>query len=127
MKGALKGLGIDIVDIDKFKRTIGGKTGKSFIDINFTKAEFAYAVSIVKPFCPLSLAATFAAKEATYKAFGTGWIEGRGVEVLHKKSSAPQIALHGEIQEIAKKRKIEEVLVSLSYTDLNAVAVVLLV
>jgi holo-[acyl-carrier protein] synthase len=127
MKGAVKGLGIDIVDIKEFKGIVGGKTSKSFIDGTFTKAEFAYAVSIIKPFCPLNLAAVFAAKEATYKAFGTGWLGGKDVEVTHKKSGAPQIALRGEIQKIAKKRKIDEVLVSLSYTDNNAVAVALLV
>ncbi len=127
MEGAVKGLGIDIVDINKFKSIIGGNRGKNFIDSTFTKAEFAHAVSIIKPFCPLSLAANFAAKEATYKAFGTGWIEGKGVEVIHQKSGAPRIVLHGKIQEIAKKRKVKEVMVSLSYTDLNAAAVVLLI
>ena len=123
----IKGIGIDIVDVDEFKRTACGKRGKDFVSRNFTKNEIAYAASVgVKPFCPLRLAANFAAKEAAFKAFGTGWIDGKDVEVVHAKSGAPRLSLKGEIGKIKKKRKVGEALVSLSYTGSHAVAVVIL-
>ena len=117
------GLGTDIVDIKKMKKIISGKRGKRFIENTFTKNEIkcAKCTNISK------LATAFAAKEAVYKAFGTGWIEGKDVEVLREKESgAPEIKLHGEIKKTAKKRKIKKVLVSLSFTESNAIAVVLL-
>jgi len=49
------------------------------------------------------------------------------VEVIRsKEEGTPSIRLHGEIEKIAKKRKIKKVLVSLSYTEENAVAVAIL-
>ena len=117
------GLGTDIVDIKKIKKIISGKRGKLFTENTFTKNEIecAKCTNISK------LATAFAAKEAVYKAFETGWIEGKDVEVLREKETgAPRIKLHGEIKKIAKKRKIKKVLISLSFTESNAIAVVLL-
>jgi holo-[acyl-carrier protein] synthase len=118
------GLGVDIVDIRQMKRTIGGKAGKRFVENTFTENEIACARggNISK------FATSFAAKEAVYKAFGTGWIEGRDVEVVRsREEGTPRILLHGEIEKIAKKRKVKEVLVSLSYTEGNAIAVAILI
>ena len=117
------GLGIDIVDIKRMKKTLSGKAGARFIENTFTKNEIACASceNISK------FATSFAAKEAVYKAFGTGWIEGKDVEVLRsKEEGTPSIRLHGEIEKIAKKRKIKKVLVSLSFTEENAIAVAIL-
>lgn len=118
------GLGVDIVDIRQMKKTLSGKAGERFVDNTFTKNEIACArcENIYK------LATAFAAKEAVYKGFGTGWIEGKDVEVIRsKEEGTPSIKLHGEIGKIAKKRKIRKVLVSLSFTESYAVAVALLI
>ena len=117
------GLGVDLVNVAEIKRIISGKAGEKFIDSTFTENEIACArcENIFK------FATSFAAKEAVYKAFGTGWIDGKGVEVIRsKEEGTPSIRLHGEIEKIAKKRKIKKVLVSLSYTEENAVAVAIL-
>ncbi len=119
------GIGMDIVDIPKMRKILSGKRGKRFIENTFTKNEIECArgggTDISK------FATSFAAKEATYKAFGTGWIEGKDIEVLReKKTGAPEIKLHGEIKKIAKNRKIKKVLISLSFTESNAIAVVML-
>ncbi len=117
------GLGTDIVDIKKMEKIISGKRGKRFVENTYTKNELecAKCTNISK------LATSFAAKEAVYKAFETGWLEGKDVEVLRdKKTGAPRIKLYGEIKKIAKKRKIRKVLVSLSFTESDAIAVVLL-
>ena len=118
------GLGVDLVEIKEIKRIVSGKAGKKFIENTFTENEIACAKceNIFK------FATSFAAKEAVYKAFGTGWIEGRDVEVIRsREEGTPSIKLHGEIAKIAKKRKVKNVLVSLSYTGSSAVAVALLV
>ncbi len=118
------GLGTDIVDIKKMKKIISGKRGKRFIENTFTKNEMECArceSNVPK------LATAFAAKEAVYKAFETGWIEGKDVELLREKETgAPRIKLRGEIAGIAKKRKVKRILVSLSFTETSAVAVVML-
>lgn len=119
----IAGLGVDMVDIRQLKKTILGKSGGRFVENTFTNNEIACAKSsnIAK------FATSFAAKEAVYKAFGTGWIEGRDVEVIRtREEGTPAIKLHGEIARIAKKRKIRGVLVSLSYTEGSAIAVALL-
>lgn len=120
----IAGLGTDIVDIRKMKKILSGKRGKRFMENTFTKNEIecAKCVNIAK------LATAFAAKEAVYKAFETGWIEGKDVELLREKETgAPRVKLRGEIAKIAKKRKIRKVLVSLSFTESNAIAVALLI
>lgn len=123
----INGIGIDIVDIDKFKRIACGKRGKEFVSSNFTAGEIAHAASYgIKPFCPLRLASLFAAKEAAFKALSTGWTAGKDIEVIHEKSGAPKLTLKVNIKKIAKKMKMGKALVSLSFTDCHAVAVVIL-
>ncbi len=116
------GLGVDLVDIKRLGKALSGKRGRLFIKNTFTSPEIACARKSTTKF-----ATAFAAKEAVYKAFGTGWIEGKDVELLrHPETGEPSIRLHGEIREIAKKRKIKKVAVSLSFTESHAVAVALL-
>jgi phosphopantetheine--protein transferase-like protein len=121
----IRGIGVDIVDIKKLERIIRGKAGKAFVKNTFTEHEICCAKQGKNLY---KLATSFAAKEAVYKAFGTGWIEGKDVEVLRtKEEGSPSIRLHGEIGKIAKKRKIRKVLVSLSFTENNAIAIAMLV
>jgi holo-[acyl-carrier protein] synthase len=117
------GLGTDLVDMKKLKKKLSGKYGKRFIENTFTENEICCARG--KNFAKFATA--FAAKEAVYKAFRTGWIEGKDVEVLRDPGTGePSILLHGEIHKIAKKRKVKKVHVSLSFTEAHAVAVALL-
>lgn len=120
----IAGLGTDLVDIPKLKKKLSGKYGKHFIQSTFTEREIACAKgkNISK------FATAFAAKEAVYKAFGTGWMDGKEVEVVRDpETGVPSISLHGEIKKIAKKRKIREIRISLSFTDSHAIAVALLI
>ncbi|NYZ74200.1 holo-ACP synthase [Candidatus Micrarchaeota archaeon] len=115
------GLGVDITDVHRMAGIISGKTGKSFIRKTFTRNEIRHAKGDAG-----KLAATFAAKEAAFKAFGTGWIDGRLIEVVNGSNGAPSLRLHGEMEKLAKKRKVGRLLVSLSHTDCCAIAVVVL-
>ncbi len=114
------GIGVDIVDIRKMKKILSSKPGADFLKNTFTENELDYAKGDAS-----KLASTFAVKEAAYKAFGTGWIDGRSVEVLRKTGGVPRIRLSGEIRKIAKKRKVGKIFPSISRTDGCTVAIVL--
>ncbi len=115
------GIGTDIADIPRLRKILSSKNGKYCMKDTFTEKEITYAKDNLS-----KLATSFAAKEALYKAFGTGWIRGSDVEVIRNKKGAPSIKLHGEIEKIAKKRKLGEIFLTLSSTECCAVAVVLL-
>ena len=70
------------------------------------------------------LAALFAAKEAVFKALGTGlaghsW---QDVQVLHRENGAPYICLRGQAFQPAKKRGIVNMHISLSHDQERALA-----
>ena len=67
------GIGIDIVDLDRFQRMLD-RHGKRFLAKTFSEEEIAYCQSRKNP--AQHFAARFAAKEAVFKALGTGWREG---------------------------------------------------
>ena len=71
----------------------------------------------------------FAAKEAVAKAFGTGIGAEIGlldIEVGHHANGAPLIRLHGIGAQLAARRGVQEILVSLTHTELMAAATVVL-
>lgn len=116
------GVGIDILDLVQMRKVLCGKAGKRFIENTFTQKEIECAGKNTA-----KLAADFAAKEAVYKAFGTGWLEGKDVELLRDaKTGAPRIRLYGKIAAIARKMKIKKVLVSLSHSKTAATAIAIL-
>lgn len=61
------GIGIDIVDIKRFKRALE-RWGDSFTERLFTQDELSYCLAKRRP--EMHLAARFAAKEAFFKAIG---------------------------------------------------------
>jgi holo-[acyl-carrier protein] synthase len=117
----IEGIGVDVVDVESMAAIIAGKAGKSFIKKTFTGHEIAYAKGGAG-----RLAAIFAAKEAAFKAFGTGWVDGKSVEVAHGRNGAPSLQLHGKMKKLANGMKIRKLLVSLSYTERCAIAAVVL-
>jgi holo-[acyl-carrier protein] synthase len=112
---------VDVVDVRRMADIIAGKAGKSFIGKTFTGPEIAYAKGSAGKF-----AAIFAAKEAAFKAFGTGWVDGKLVETVHGRNGAPALRLHGKMDKLAKRMKVRNALVSLSYTERSAIAAVVL-
>lgn len=76
-----------------------------------------------------SFAARFAAKEAFFKALGTGW--GRGVawtevEVVSAPSGAPSLRLHGAAARAAAERGVTRTHLTLTHTGEVAGAYVIL-
>lgn len=119
------GLGIDVVEIERV-RAFAGRWGEPGLSRLFTPRELAYCLA--RPDAAPSLAARFAAKEALFKALGTGW--GRGgdwtdVEVV-RKEGPPGLALSGRAAEAARLRDATRQHLTLSHSRSSAAAVVVL-
>ncbi len=119
----IKGIGVDIVDNARMDKILKPKTGKRFLHRVYTPSEIEYCQHKAKSV--EHFAARFAAKEAVFKALGTGWSKGiawKDVEVLHDEAGAPRIVLHGTAQEIFHDRGGGSILLSLSHTSQLAIA-----
>lgn len=120
-------IGVDLVEVKRIKE-ICLKWGVKFEQRVFTPGEITYCNS--KKSRHQSLASRFAAKEAVFKALGTGWSLGlrwQDVEVVNDSLGKPGIILRGEAKERAGLMGVQKVLVSLSHTKQYAVAYVVLV
>ena len=93
----------------------------------FTEEEIRYCHS--KANRDERLAARFAAKEAGMKALGTGWSRGvrwRDLEVRRQPGGRPTLAFHGRAGEIAATLGVSNVSLSLTHTQEQAFAQVIL-
>jgi holo-[acyl-carrier protein] synthase len=120
------GTGVDIVEIERIRRIIE-RQKERFIDRVFTQTEQRFCGKYRDP-VP-HFAARFAAKEALFKALGTGWAKGvtwLDVEVRRRKDEAPELFLSGEAENRSVRLGAGCVHLSLSHSDQWAVATVIL-
>ena len=112
--------GVDIIEIDRI-RGVAERYGQRFLRRIYTDRESAYC----KGRAP-QLATRFAAKEAVMKALGTGTrgVRWRDIEVVRGAGGPPTIRLHGTALERARRLGIEHLAVSLSHSQVYAVAFV---
>jgi holo-[acyl-carrier protein] synthase len=92
------GLGIDIIEIARVKKSIE-KYGDKFLNKVFTEEEIKYCNSKFNKY--QHYAARFAAKEAVYKALASGWKEGlrwKDIEIQNDASGMPSIKPTGKLQ-----------------------------
>ncbi|MGA2036963.1 MAG: holo-ACP synthase [Acidimicrobiales bacterium] len=122
---AVRGLGIDAVDVERFRRVIARRP--TLAERVFTDTERADAAR-VKDAAP-GLAARFAAKEAVMKALGVGIgaLGMREIEVTRAGSGAPNLVLAGRAAALAEHRGVGAWHVSLTHTELVAIASVVAV
>ena len=76
-----------------------------------------------------SLAARWAAKEAAFKALGTGWVSGvawTDVEVVNLPSGAPVLLFSGGAKEVADKLGVVDAKISITHCKTLAIAYVTL-
>ena len=122
----IQGIGIDIVEVERI-RDASLRWGKRFEQRVYTQQELTYCGDT--PTRYWRLAARFAAKEATLKALGTGLTTGmrwQDVEVRANAVGKPELVLHGEVQRHARECNISSLFVSMSHTNVYAVAQVVL-
>lgn len=119
----MKGIGIDLVDIERFRRSL--ERTPSMRTRLFTAVELDYVAPKVDP-VP-SLAARFAAREAVMKALGVGlgafgfhdvWVE-------RAESGAPSLVVTAAAADLASAAGVTAWHLSLSHSDLVAAAYVI--
>ena len=92
---AVRGIGIDVVKVERLMASLE-RFGTRMEDRLFTPAELAYCRGHKDPLP--HLAARFAAKEAAFKAIGTGLSNGVGwkhAEVIQPGGRQPILEFHG--------------------------------
>jgi holo-[acyl-carrier protein] synthase len=117
------GIGTDIIEVERVAKAI---TKEAFKKKIFSDREIAYCESQKKE---ESFAARFAAKEAFFKALGTGWRDGMGiteVEILNDELGTPSIHLSGKAKEVFEQKGATHVHVSLSHIKTQAAAFVII-
>ena len=122
----IAGIGIDIVSISRFERLIE-RYGTRFLEKVFTSRERDEGGRKVSR--GSFFAARFAAREAFYKALGTGW--GRGlplkeVSVATGEKGRPSLVIGERMQMELEERGIARYHVSLTHEGDSAAAVVVL-
>jgi holo-[acyl-carrier protein] synthase len=121
--GTVVGIGVDAVDLDRFRALLARRPRLSFR--LFTDDERAYASRAADP--TARLATRFAAKEATMKALGVGLgaFSFVDVEVVRSGLGPPHLVLSGGAEELARVAGVGRWHLSLTHTDLVAMASVL--
>ena len=120
------GLGMDLIEVSRFETELRDR-GDGLIEEVLLPSEIAYCRDKRRA-CPY-YAARFAAKEALFKALGTGMTGGMSwhdAEVLRDGKGRPSLALTGETLKVAGEMGVRKVSVSLTHSDEYAAAVVTL-
>jgi holo-[acyl-carrier protein] synthase len=117
------GIGVDVVEIERFRRSL--ERTPSMRERLFTDSELAYVGPKADP-VP-SLAARFAAREAVMKSLGLGlgafgfhdvWVE-------RAESGAPSFQVIGRAAELAATAGVRRWHLSITHSDLVAIAYVI--
>ena len=119
------GLGIDIVEVERIKEKI--KKNNGFRELVFSAKEIAYCESKAHKY--EHYAARFAAKEAFFKALGTGWLNGTAfneIEIINNEHGKPELFLIDQTNDTVNRRGNFNITVSLTHIKLHATAVVIL-
>ncbi|MFH1726912.1 MAG: holo-ACP synthase [Pseudomonadota bacterium] len=119
------GIGVDIIEVSRLDKE--AKISDNFFSRVFTEKEIEYCES--KKFSAQHYAGRFAAKEAFFKALGTGLRDGltwKDVELTNDELGKPSLCFSGRAKEIIKEKNIKNAQVSLSHIKKLAKAFVIL-
>lgn len=122
----IAGVGIDIIEVERVATKIARQSG--FRELVFSKKEIDYCEAKANKF--EHYAARFAAKEAFFKALGTGWVNGTAfneVEIINDEKGKPALILLGETAAtIAAIMNLRSISVSLTHLKAIASAIVIM-
>ena len=117
------GIGTDIVEIERVRRAV---ENEHFVRRVFTELEINYCQSRGKN-SAASYAARFAAKEAFFKALGTGIVTAlKDVEIRNDALGKPEIFVEGSTKILADEKGVKEIFLSISHSREYATAVAVL-
>jgi NAD(P)H-hydrate epimerase len=119
----IRGVGIDLVEIDRFRKTLERRP--SLIERIFTESERQYALQRNDP--TERFAARFAAKEAALKSMGVGIgaADWHDLEVLRDEDGKPSLNVTGRAATLAADLGITRFELSITHTDSLAQAEVI--
>lgn len=115
----IKGIGTDIIEIDRLKQAYSRKK-EAFLDKLFTDKEKKYCFKF-KDFIP-HFAARFAAKEAVVKAIGLGfgkYITFKDIEIINDLNGKPEVKLSSELK---NRFEFTDISISISHSENYAIA-----
>jgi holo-[acyl-carrier protein] synthase len=121
----IAGLGIDLVEVERIEEKIAKENG--FRELVFSANEIAYCENKTHKY--EHYAARFAAKEAFFKALGTGWLSDtrfNEVEIANNEQGKPEIVLSGLTKTTIDALGTFKIMVSLTHVKLASSAVVIL-
>lgn len=119
------GIGVDIIEVKRVKKQLDENNG--FKEKIFSEKEIKYCDA--KKNKEENYAARFAAKEAFFKALGTGWrfgLEFKEIEILGDELGKPEIKLYGKTREFVKENNLKNFHVSVSHLKEIATAFVII-
>lgn len=121
----IAGLGTDLVEVDRMQSVLGKQAGMR--ELIFSIREIAYCEKQHYKF--ENYAARFAAKEAFFKALGSGWLSGTAfneVEIINNADGKPEIILSGNTADVIFPMRLTNIMVSITHTKSMASATVII-
>ena len=121
----IAGLGTDMIEVERVALKIAKESG--FRELVFSKKEIDYCEAKANKF--EHYAARFAAKEAFFKAIGTGWLDGTAfneVQITNDEKGKPVLALLGKTAVTIAAMNLNNISVSLTHLKTIASAVVII-
>ena len=121
----IKGIGIDMIEPGRVAASINKKKG--FRELVFSKKEIEHCEKKTNKF--EHYAARFAAKEAFFKAIGTGWSKGTAfneIEIRNDKAGKPELFFLGKTARHIAEMRLGKISVSLSHIKTMASAIVII-
>jgi len=122
---AIFGIGTDIIEVHRVQKAI--ESSERFRERVFSAEEIRYCSEKTNPW--QSYAARFAAKEALFKALGTGWsggMEWKDISVEQNEQGKPIIKVFNLVSDYCKANQIKQIHVSLTHIKELAMAYVVL-
>ncbi len=119
------GLGMDLIEVERIRIRIAREAG--FRELVFSRHEIDYCETKGNPY--EHYAARFAAKEAFFKALGTGWVmeaPWNEIEIKNDEAGKPEMCFLGGTQKTMENLGVQKVMVSLSHLKAIGSAVVVI-
>ena len=108
------GIGTDIIQVERIKKSI--ETIPGFTEKIFTSHEIEYCKNKTNKY--EHFAARFAAKEAFFKAIGTGWRGGLAfseIEVNNDELGKPSFKLYGKSKQFVENNNFSNIQLSITH------------
>jgi holo-[acyl-carrier protein] synthase len=121
----ITGIGLDVIEVERVQEKIEKELG--FRELVFGEQEIAYCEPKTHKY--EHYAARFAAKEALFKALGTGWTNGTSyneILILGDDAGKPEIHLTGETARTLSTVNLSKIKISVSHLKNIAAAVVVI-